>query len=79
MCSSPLFPTAFARPGTVERTRSRSPVDRKLLFCRAILLCEYARLQAESRPIQDEPEEMRKLVYDWDIQVMMTDMQLQTI
>ncbi|OIP28221.1 MAG: hypothetical protein CO103_01555 [Chloroflexi bacterium CG_4_9_14_3_um_filter_45_9] len=33
----------------------------------------------KSLPIQNESEKMRQLIYDWDMQLIMNDKQLQTI
>ena len=33
----------------------------------------------ESLPIQDEPEKIRLLIYDWDMRLIMNDEQLQAL
>ena len=33
----------------------------------------------KSLPIQDEPEKIRQLIYDWDMRLIMNDEQLQTL
>ena len=42
-------------------------------------MSKAAQVKYKSLPIQDEPEKMRQLVYDWDMQLIMNDKQLQTI
>jgi len=36
-------------------------------------------VKGKSLPIQDEPEELGQLVYDWDMRLIMNDRNLQTI
>jgi hypothetical protein len=36
-------------------------------------------IRRESLPIQDEPEGLKQLVYDWDMRLIMNDERLQTV
>jgi len=64
--------------GEVTRPRlyffSRTPSNSAPYYNMRFSACKLLSL-----PIQDEPERLRQLVYDWDVQLIMNDGQLQTV